>query len=97
MTPIEVEAAIRMLNGRVDRIEQLLPNLATREDLTNLRLATRQGLADLRQGLDGLRLEVGDLRIHMGVLHEDVKSDIRLLAEHMAQVIERLDRMERRT
>jgi hypothetical protein len=30
----------------------------------------------------------------MSVLHEDVKSDIRMLAEHLGRVIERLDRPE---
>ena len=58
------------LHARTVRIEQVLPTLATKQDLADgLSAVSRQML----------------------VLHEDLKSDVRLLAEHLARVLERLD------
>ena len=83
----EMEAVLKSLDQRVGRIEQILPTLATKADLEPL--ATK---ADLREGIRGVK-----------VLIEDAKGDMRLLAEHMvslmnqmAEVLLRLDRIERR-
>ena len=71
MTPNELDTLVKDLNVRVDRVEQILPTLATKQDLAALEER---------------------LRTHMRVLHEDVRSDVRLMAEHLAGAIERWDR-----
>ena len=106
MTPTDLEAMMQNLNHRVARIEQILPTLATRDDLAPL--ATRSGvdalvqqlLAELvtKSDLDLLRKEFreelaagfDDAKRYALVLHEDLKSDIRLIAEHVAEVMSRL-------
>jgi len=66
-----------------------LERFATREDLK--RFATKEDLEwfatkqDLREGLDGARR-------HADVLFEAVRDDIRLVAEGLASLIERLER-----
>ena len=74
----EMEAVLKSLDQRVGRIEQILPTLATKDDLRHEVLGVR-------------------------VLIEDSRSETRLLAEHMvslmnqmAEVLLRLDRIERR-
>ena len=93
MTPNELDIRVKDLNIRVDRVEQILPTLATKQDV----MLTRQDLLAVMQAseqrlvaaMSGLEER---LRTHMRVLHEDVKSDVRLLAEHLAGAIERWDR-----
>ena len=60
------------LDRRLARVEQILPTLATKEELAAAiaPLATQEGLDELRR--------------HMNVLHEAVRSDIQLIAEHLA-------------
>ena len=60
------------LDRRLATVEQILPTLATKDDLKVL--ATKEELRE-----EGERS-----RRHMNVLHEDLRSDIRLLAEHVA-------------
>ena len=84
MTPAEIETMLEHLHARTVRIEQVLPTLATKQDV-----------ADLANGLNAVEARL-DARIdalsrQMLVLHEDLKSDVRLLAEHLARVLERLD------
>ena len=76
MTPSEVEAMIKNLNTRTTAIEQILPTLATKEDLTS--------------GLNGVEARLGaridSLKSQMLSLHEDVKGDLRMLAAHVADI-----------
>ena len=76
MTPSEVEAMIENLNTRTTAIEQILPTLATREDLT--------------AGLNGLEarliVRIDDASSQARALCEKVKGEYRLLAEHLANV-----------
>ena len=93
----ELEALVKDLNIRVDRVEQILPTLATKQDV----MTTRQDLlaameAREKRLMDTMFAIEERLRTHMGVLHEDSKGDSRLLAEHLAQLTQRLDRLERR-
>jgi hypothetical protein len=83
----EMETVLKNLDQRVGRIEQILPTLATKADLE--KFATK---AELRDEIRGVK-----------VLIEESRSDTRLLAEHMSSlmnqmndVIQRLDRIERR-
>ena len=92
MTQTEMEDAIKNLDRRLVSVEQILPTLATREDLLATRvdlraelLATRRDLHDeivaVRRELIE-RIEEG--RRHTDVLFEDVRDDIRKVAEGVA-------------
>lgn len=90
MTPSEVETMIRNLDTRTTRIEQILPTLVTKEDLST---ALSTGLNSLEARLT---TRIGDVGRQMLVLHEDVKSDIRLVAEHLADVMQAVNRLDHR-
>jgi hypothetical protein len=68
----EMEAVLKSLDQRMDRVEQILPTLATRADLE--RFATK----------DELRAEIRGVK----VLIEDVRGDYRLMAEHVSSLME---------
>ena len=70
MTPSEMEQEIKNLNVRTSAIEQILPTLATKQDL----LLTRE---ELKAGLE-------DAKRYALMLNEATRDDIRLLAEQMA-------------
>ncbi len=147
MTPTELEAMVQNLNNRLTNVEQILPTLATREDLAVLAtkndletlrqesvanlaaaekrlredlasksdlaslekrlredLASKSDLASLekrlreelasKKDLEELRNELvlrfDEAKNYALVLHEDLKSDIGLIAEHLADVMARL-------
>ena len=78
MTPTEMEALIMNLDKRTSRIEQILPTLATKDDL-------RLGLAETESRM----LEkFEEARRYALVLTESVRDDIRMVAEHLAGLIE---------
>ena len=86
MTPSEVEAMIKNLDTRTTRIEQILPTLATKEDLTT--------------GLNGLEarltVRIDDASQQARALYEDLKGDIRMLAAHIASASQKPDDPTRR-
>lgn len=91
MTPNDMEQVLRDVNLRTSAIEQILPTLSTKADLE--RFATKQELAE---AVAMLRGDIEDTRRHARVLNEDVKADIRMLAEHLVSVMDRLERLDRR-
>lgn len=64
------------LDRRLTRVEQILPTLATKDDLRTL--ATKD---ELRREI---REEGERSRRHMDVIAESLRSDIQLIAEHVA-------------
>ena len=90
MTPSELEAMVRNLNTRTTAIEQILPTLATKEDLTTGlnglegRLGTRIDGVETRLG--GVENRVDALKSHTLTLLEKVKDDYDVLAGHLANV-----------
>jgi len=68
------------LDHRLARVEQILPTLATKEEL---RLAIAAAVAPLATK-EELREEGERLRRHMDIVGEALRSDIQLLAEHLA-------------
>jgi hypothetical protein len=66
------------LDRRLERVEQFLPTLATKEELEE-RLAAQTG--QLRHEI---RQEGERSRRHMDVLIEGQRADIQLLAEHLS-------------
>jgi len=107
MAPVDVELMIKNLNDRVTSVEQILPTLATKQDLEAFAtkedlkaLATKEDLrafatkVDLEAMRTELRTEMKtlftDARHYALVLHEDLKSQLGLIAEHLADVRSRL-------
>ncbi len=90
-----LEQRLENLDHRLERAGQILPTLATKEDLETLAtkkdletLATKEDLETLatKEDLDSLatKEELQDLRRHMGVLTESLRDDIQLIAAHVA-------------
>jgi archaellum component FlaC len=81
MTPYEMEEQLKNLDTRTKMIEQILPTLATKDDLKVL--ATKQ---ELREAVAKLatKADVEDARRYALMLNEATRGDIQLLAEHMA-------------
>ena len=79
MTPTEMEALIMNLDQRTSRIEQILPALATKDDL-------RLGLAETESRMHE---KFEEARRYALVLTESVRDDIRIVAEHLAGLIEK--------
>ena len=104
MMPFEMEQEIKNLNEFVGEIRQILPLLATKEDLKAL--ATKEELRESVAKLatkDELRESVADARRYALMLNEATRDDIRLLAENMVAMQAQLsgmqtqlDRIERR-
>ena len=76
MTPTEMETVLQNLDARLLRVEQVLPTLATKQDLDDVR---RELKGDIERSANGLR-----------VLIEDSRSDNQLLAEHVLEILNRL-------
>ncbi len=76
MTPTEMETVLQNLDARLLRIEQILPTLATKHDLNEVR---RDFKNDIERSANGLR-----------VLIEDSRSENQLLAEHVLEILNRL-------
>jgi len=78
MSPVDVLAMVKKLDQRLSAVEQILPTLATKEDLKAF--PTRTEMEEKFEEAKRFAL----------VLHEDLKSDIALIAEHLADVMTRL-------
>ena len=89
------------LEQRVDRIEQVLPGLATLEALRDTEQHLRAEIKDTEQRLRAeikdteqrLRTEITDAeqrtRTHFDVVAESLRDDVRLVAEAVATLAER--------
>ena len=98
MPAVDVLAMVNNLDQRLSAVEQILPTLATKDDLKVF--ATKEDLEAFATKED---LKAYPTRAEMNekfeeaknfarVLHEDLKDDIRLIAEHLADVMTRLPR-----
>lgn len=79
MDDIVIVRHLEKFDRRLDHVEQILPTLATKEELRAAvaPLATRE---ELRAAEDRLQR-------HMDVVGEGLRSDIQLLSEHLASVM----------
>ena len=100
-----VEDVLRSLDQRVGRIEQILPTLATKDEIRNLatrdeirNLATRDELARYATKEDMLA-EGERTRAHFDVVAERLESQIRVIAEGLMSLDQRFEdfRTETRT
>jgi hypothetical protein len=102
MTPTDLEAMVQNLNHRITSLEQILPALATKTELEAVERRLREELAS-KSDLDRLGKELrqelaerfDEAKRYALVLHEDLKSDIGLIAEHVADVLSRLPPRDR--
>ena len=91
----QMEQRIENVERRVDRIEQILPTLATREDLKR-EIAPLATKAELRAAIAPLatKAELREveqrLRTHFDVVTESLRDDIRLVAEAVVALSERV-------
>ena len=78
----QMEQRIENVERRVDRSEQILPTLATRDDLRAAiaPLATKAELREVEQRL----------HTHFDVVTESLRDDIRLVAEAVVALSERV-------
>ena len=94
MTATDMQDVLRNLDLRVSRIEQILPTLATKEDLKAF--ATKEDLKAFatKEDIAAVRAETAEkfqeAKTFARVLHEDLKGDIALIAEHLSEVMTRL-------
>ena len=93
MSPVDVLAIMKNLEQRTSAVEQILPTLATKEDLKAL--ATKEELKEALK-LFATRVEMEEkfeeAKRFALFLHEDLKSDIGLIAEQLADAMTRLPR-----
>ena len=97
MDQTELEVLVKDINARATRIEQILPTLATKEDLKTF--ATKEDLRSFatKEDLqvcatkDDVREEGERTRLHFDVVAEAMKADIKRIAEGHAFVDARVD------
>ncbi len=77
--PRELEQRTEDLERRVDRIEEILPNLATKEDLRATEQRLRTEITEVEQRV----------RTHFDVVSEDLRHHVQLVAEAVATLAER--------
>ena len=100
MSPVDVMTMVKKLEQRTSAVEQILPTLATKEDLKVY--ATKEDLKafatkeDLKAFPTRAEMEekFEEAKRFALVLHEDLKGDIALIAEHLADVMTRLPRRD---
>ena len=85
MTATEMEDLLKKLDLRTSRIEQILPTLATKDDLKAF--ATKQELLALKMELQESLAQV-DRRAT--VMYESLKADTQMIAEHLADLSQRI-------
>ena len=105
MATDQMEKGTDDLERRVGQIEQILPTLATKEDLRTTEERLRSGIAEAEERLGQrlqaridstehrLRSEITDAekrtRTHFDVMTESLRDDIRLVAEAVATLMKR--------
>jgi hypothetical protein len=101
----EIEQVVRNIDRRLERVEQILPTLATREELQAAiaPLATREEMHAAIQAAvaplatrEEVRAEARETRRHFDVVAESLHDDIRLVAEGLVALGAKFDRFRRR-
>ena len=89
-----IDEHLENIDRRLTKVEQILPTLATKDELKTL--ATKEELraavaplatrAELQAAIAPLatKADLGELRRHMNVLNESLRGDIHLIAAHVA-------------
>ena len=98
MTATEMEDVLKNLDRRLTNVEQILPTLATKEDLKAF--ATKEDLKafatkqELSEGLADVRREMKELaaegKRHAVMLFEQTQEQLGIIATHVADISQRL-------
>lgn len=91
-----MEAAIENIDTRLARVEQILPTLATREELHAAIQAAIAPLATRAEMYAAIKEEGERSRRHTDVLIEGVRDDNRLILEHLIALSARVDALAQR-
>ena len=98
-----MEDLLKNLDQRVGRIEQILPTLATKDDLANFatkddlaNFATKDDLANFVTR-DEFMAECERTRAHFDAVSERLESQIRLLAEGLLALTRRFEEFQAET
>jgi hypothetical protein len=95
----DLEEKVRNIDTRVARIEQMLPTVATREQLSAAKEELRAAIALLatREEMHAaIRAEGEAARHHAALLFEDLRDDNRIMLEHLVALSARVDQLARR-
>jgi uncharacterized membrane protein YccC len=93
MDAMELEAVVKNIDRRLLRVEQILPGLATKDDLKTF--ATKEDLKAFATK-DDLRQESERTRQHFNVVAERLEGYIRLIAEGHVALQERIEEIDQR-
>lgn len=88
MADDSLDATLKNIDVRLTKVEQILPALATREELQ----AAVAPLVTQEQ----LRVQRQEDRQHWSMLFEDLRDDIRIVLEHLVALSARVDALARR-
>src|SRR5690242_16091745 len=94
MDDVMIATQFENIDQRLDRIGQILPTLATRDELrlAIAPLAMKEELQlEIAKAVEPLatRIDVQELRRQMNVLFETLRADIQLLAGHVTSLMPR--------
>ena len=89
MTATEMEDVLKNLDRRLTNVEQILPTLATKADLKAF--ATKEDLNAFATK-DDLKEAFSEAKRHAVMLFERTQEQLGLLAEHLADISQRLPR-----
>ena len=94
MTATEMEDVLKNLDRRLTNVEQILPTLATKEDLKAF--ATKEDLKAFatKEDLEAVRGEMKELfadgKRHTAVLFKQTQEQLEIIAAHVADMSQRL-------
>ncbi len=91
---MDFEAAVNNIDVRLERVEQFLPTLATKEEL-RAAVAVLATKNELRATKEELQLDIDRSRQESRLLYESLKDDIRIVAEGVVSIQRTLDDMVR--
>ena len=89
MDDLNVGQVLRNLDERIMHIEQILPTLATRDDMRESIREAIQAAVEPLATREELRAVAEEGKRHTTVLFEFLRDDIRLLAEHVVGLMNR--------
>ncbi len=92
-----LEQRVENLEQHRASVEQILPTLATKTDLADLRAELKGDIADLRTELKAeLKAESEQTRRHFDVVAEGLRHDIRVVADRVVAANESIANMKAR-
>lgn len=99
MTATEMEEVLKNLDRRLSNVEQILPTLATKDDLKAFptkedlkAYATREEMMATFATKEEMKEQFGEAKRHAVLLFERTQEQLEILAAHLADISQRLPR-----